>query len=75
MAQYTDITTTAKQIGLSVTSLRRGARSGRFPHIRQNNNPRGKILFDLQALTLVLASEAQASVNTCDDDAKKANLG
>lgn len=71
MAQYTDITETSKLLGLSVTALRRGARSGRFPHIRSGggNNPRGKLLFDLRAVAQVLAEEAYTSMQK--EDVKK----
>ncbi|MDF2537146.1 MAG: hypothetical protein K0S76_167 [Herbinix sp.] len=70
MAQYTDITEISRLTGISVTTLRRGAHSGRFPHIRLNNIPRGKLLFDLQAVEQVLGTEAQASMHS-KEEAKK----
>lgn len=62
MAQYTNISETSHLTGLSIISLRRGVRSGRFPHVRVGGTPRGKLLFDLQALAQVLADEAYASI-------------
>lgn len=62
-AQYTDIQETSKIIGLSVTSLRKGYRSGRFPYIRaEKDNPHSKIFFDIEQLKQVLAAEAKASI-------------
>ena len=63
MSQYTDIHEISRLTGISVTTLRRGAHSGRFPHIRLGNTPRGKMLFSLQAIAQVLATEAQASMH------------
>ncbi len=63
MAQYTDIVEISRLTGISVTTLRRGVHSGRFPHIRLGNTPRGKLLFDLQQVAQVLATEAQESMN------------
>lgn len=64
MAQYVDIHEISRLTGISVTTLRRGAKSKRFPHIRLNNsNPRSKMLFDLEGVAQVLATEAQASMH------------
>ncbi len=62
MAQYTDITTISRLTGLSVTTLRRGARSGRFPHVRLGTAPKSKMLFDIQEIAQVLATEAKNSM-------------
>lgn len=62
MAQYTNISETSHLTGLSITTLRRGVRSGRFPHVRVGGTPRGKLLFDLQSLAQVLADEAYSSM-------------
>jgi hypothetical protein len=70
MAQYTDIHEISHLTGISLTTLRRGAHSGRFPHIRLNNSPRGKMLFDVQQVALILATEAQASMHP-KEEAKK----
>jgi hypothetical protein len=63
MALYTEISEISRLTGLSVTTLRRGARSGRFPHVREGDIPRGKLLFNLQEITQVLATEAQNSMH------------
>ena len=70
MAQYASISETSRLTGLSVTSLRRGVHSRRFPHIRVGGTSRGKLLFDLQALAQVLADEAYASIQ-CQKEVKK----
>lgn len=62
MAQYTNISEASRLTGLSITALRRGVRLGRFPHVRVGGTPRGKLLFDLQALAQVLADEAYTSM-------------
>lgn len=60
MAQYVSIQEASKLLGLSVISLRRGVKAGRFLAIRVGNTPKGKLLFDLQALVQCLADEAYA---------------
>lgn len=69
MPQYTDIHEISRLTGLSVTTLRRGAHSGRFPHLRLNNNPKGKMLFNLQEIAQVLATETQASMHHNEEEA------
>lgn len=64
MAQYVDVYEVSRLTGLSPTALRRGARIGRFPYTRMNPSlPKSKMLFDIQAVAQVLATEAQASVS------------
>lgn len=62
MTQYVSIQEASKIVGLSVISLRRGVKSGRFPAIRVGNTPKGKLMFDLTDLVLVLATEAQSAM-------------
>ena len=57
MAQYIDIKEVSRSVGLSVTSIRRGIRTGRFPYIRSGSTPRGKLLFDLDKIFKVLETE------------------
>jgi hypothetical protein len=63
MAQYIDITELSRQTGLSITSIRRGVRTKRFPSVRAGGTPRSKLLFDSEAVKLVLEAEARASIN------------
>ncbi len=58
MSQYTDIKTTSQLTGISVISLRRGAKTGRFKAIRIGKALRGKLMFDIQQLSQQLADEA-----------------
>lgn len=57
MTKFIGIQEAAELTGLSVTTLRRGVRSGRFPAIRANRS-QGKILFHPEALSQVLRQEA-----------------
>jgi len=60
MAQIVNITQASTLTGLSTYALRKGAKEGRFPHLRTAEN--GKILFDLELLAQTLATEAMASM-------------
>lgn len=51
----------ANLLGLSVTTLRRGVASGRFPHTRANLEG-GKLLFDADLLQQVIQRELYASI-------------
>ena len=62
MAQYVNIQEASKLVGLSVISLRRGVKTGRFPAIRVGGTPKSKLFFDLQDLAQALANEAHASM-------------
>lgn len=62
MAQIVNITQASKLVGVSTYTLRKGAKEGRFPHIRAGGTTNGKILFDLELLAQTLATEAMASV-------------
>ena len=60
MAQIVNITLASQLTGVSTYTLRKGAKEGRFPHLRTVEN--GKILFDLELLAQALATEALASI-------------
>lgn len=57
MSKFIGIKEASELTGLSVTTLRRGVHSGRFPAIRANRS-QGKILFAPEALIQVLGQEA-----------------
>ena len=57
MSKFIGIKEAAELTGLSVTTLRRGVHSGRFPAIRANKS-QGKILFSTEALLQILRQEA-----------------
>lgn len=57
MSKFIGIKEASELTGLSVTTLRRGVHSGRFPAIRANSS-QGKILFAPEALLQVLRQEA-----------------
>jgi len=62
MAQIVNITLASKLTGLSAYGLRKGAKEGRFPHIRVGGTEKGKILFDLELLAQSLAKESMTSL-------------
>jgi hypothetical protein len=63
MSQIVNIKQASKLTGLSTYGLRKGAKEGRFPHIRTGGGTtNGKILFDLEILAQSLANEAMASI-------------
>jgi len=62
MAQIVNITQASKLVGVSTYALRKGAKEGRFPHIRAGGTENGKFLFDIELLAQSLASEALASI-------------
>lgn len=70
MAQYVNIQEASRLVGLSVISLRRGVKAGRFLAIRVGDTPRGKLMFNLQDLAQTLANEAYVGmqVNRKDGD-------
>lgn len=57
MSKFIGIKEASELTGLSVTTLRRGVHSGRFPAIRANSS-QGKILFAPEGLLQVLRQEA-----------------
>ena len=57
MSEFIGIKEASELTGLSVTTLRRGVHSGRFPAIRANSS-QGKILFAPEGLLQVLRQEA-----------------
>lgn len=61
MAKKVSITEAAEATGLSVASLRRGVKSGRFPAIRAGSSETGKLLFDIEKLEQRLEQEAFAA--------------
>lgn len=62
MAQVVNITLASKLTGLSAYALRKGAKEGRFPHIRAGGTEKGKILFNLESLAQTLSDEAMSSI-------------
>lgn len=57
MSKFIGIKEASELTGLSVTTLRRGVHSGRFPAIRANSS-QGKILFAPEGILQVLRQEA-----------------
>lgn len=64
MAKKVSITEAAEATGLSVASLRRGVKSGRFPAIRAGSSETGKLLFDIARIEQRLEQEAFISAYT-----------
>lgn len=62
MAQIVNITMASKLTGLSTYALRKGAKEGRFPSLRAGGVENGKILFDLESLVQVIATETMLSI-------------
>ena len=61
MAKRVGIAEAAEALGLSITTIRRGYKSGRFPGIRSGEGV-GKLLFDVEQLERILEKESWASV-------------
>lgn len=58
MKRFINIKQASELTGLSIYALREGVRTGRLPHTRAGSNKSGgKLLFDIDALTLVLQQE------------------
>jgi len=68
MSKLVSITDLSKEIGLSVTSIRRGVASKRFPATRANTE-NGKLLFDLELIQQILRQEVYSNLRNCDMDA------
>lgn len=62
MAQIVNITMASKLTGLSTYALRKGAKEGRFPSLRAGGVENGKILFDIESLAQVIATEVMVSL-------------
>ena len=67
MAQYRDLKEVSAAVGISVTSLRRGIKTGRFKFIRAGQGA-GKILLDVEAVAKQLDYEALNSTQGTRQD-------